>query len=188
MNKLTVPISEAAIRELKAGDPVSLDGVIVTGRDAAHKYMIDNFVKTGGTPPATEQEMYETLKPLLKESVIYHCGPVVQQENGGWKFVAAGPTTSIREEPYQADFEITWKPIIKGATLTAVCAFGVGMLCQAKRKRKSKMLPLIEFVRLCKREGCNNYFVDSGSRGTKREYCLSDECNTKRSLERQGRL
>ena len=103
MHKLTVPISEEAIRELKAGDPVSLNGVIVTGRDAAHKYMIDNFVKTSGNPPAPEQDMYATLKTLLKESVIYHCGPVVQQENGVWRFVAAGPTTSIREEPYQAD-------------------------------------------------------------------------------------
>jgi fumarate hydratase class I len=103
MHKLTVPISEDAIRELKAGDPVSLNGVIVTGRDAAHKYMVDHFVKTGGNPPAAEQEMYDTLKTLLKESVIYHCGPVVQQENGVWRFVAAGPTTSIREEPYQAD-------------------------------------------------------------------------------------
>ncbi|MBN1564971.1 MAG: fumarate hydratase C-terminal domain-containing protein [Anaerolineae bacterium] len=103
MHKLTVPISEEAIRELKAGDPVSLNGVIVTGRDAAHKYLIDNFVKTGGQPPAAEQDMYATLQTLLKESVIYHCGPVVQQTDGIWKFVAAGPTTSIREEPYQAD-------------------------------------------------------------------------------------
>jgi fumarate hydratase subunit beta len=102
MHKLTVPISEDEIRELKAGDPVSLNGVIVTGRDAAHKYMIDNFVKTGGNPPSAEKDMYETLKPLLKEGVIYHCGPVVQQDNGVWRFVAAGPTTSIREEPYQA--------------------------------------------------------------------------------------
>lgn len=103
MNKLTIPISETAIRELKAGDSISLSGVIVTGRDTAHKYMIDTFVKTGGTPPSTEQGMYDTLKTLLKESVIYHCGPVVQQEKGVWRFVAAGPTTSIREEPYQAD-------------------------------------------------------------------------------------
>jgi fumarate hydratase subunit beta len=102
MHKLTVPISEDEIRELKAGDPVSLNGVIVTGRDAAHKYMIDNFVNTGGNPPSAEKDMYETLKPLLKEGVIYHCGPVVQQDNGVWRFVAAGPTTSIREEPYQA--------------------------------------------------------------------------------------
>jgi fumarate hydratase subunit beta len=102
MHRLTVPISEEAIRALKAGDSVSLNGVIVTGRDAAHKYMIDNFVKTGGHPPAAEKDMYETLKTLLNEGVIYHCGPVVQQEHGVWRFVAAGPTTSIREEPYQA--------------------------------------------------------------------------------------
>jgi fumarate hydratase subunit beta len=102
MHKLTIPISKNEIRELNAGDPVSLNGVIVTGRDAAHKYMIDNFVNTGGNPPSAEKDMYETLKPLLKEGVIYHCGPVVQQDNGVWRFVAAGPTTSIREEPYQA--------------------------------------------------------------------------------------
>ena len=36
--------------------------------------------------------------------MIYHCGPVVSQdESGRWHFVAAGPTTSIREEPYEAD-------------------------------------------------------------------------------------
>jgi len=42
--------------------------------------------------------------PYMKDTVIYHCGPVVDQDQGGpWRFVAAGPTTSIREEPYQAD-------------------------------------------------------------------------------------
>ena len=35
--------------------------------------------------------------------MIYHCGPVVQKRNDKWVFTAAGPTTSIREEPYQAD-------------------------------------------------------------------------------------
>jgi fumarate hydratase subunit beta len=103
MRKLTVPISEATIRELKVGEPVSLSGVISTGRDAAHKYMIDNFVKTNGQPPETEQALYTELQKILQDGVIYHCGPVVQQKNGTWTFVAAGPTTSIREEPYQAD-------------------------------------------------------------------------------------
>lgn len=103
MRNLTIPISEAEIRELKAGDPVTISGVIVTGRDTAHKYMIENFVKTGGNPPAAEQALHNELKTLLKDSIIYHCGPVVKQENGVWTFVAAGPTTSIREEPYQAD-------------------------------------------------------------------------------------
>jgi fumarate hydratase subunit beta len=101
-HELTVPISEEAVRALRTGDTVSLNGVIATARDTAHKYMIENFVK--GDAPAAEQDMHEILKALLKEGVIYHCGPVVRQDDGGaWRFVAAGPTTSIREEPYQAD-------------------------------------------------------------------------------------
>lgn len=103
MRKLTVPISEDQIRELTVGEPVSLSGIISTGRDAAHKYMIDNFIKTNGQPPESEKDLYTKLKSILGDGVIYHCGPVVQQENGVWRFVAAGPTTSIREEPYQAD-------------------------------------------------------------------------------------
>jgi len=90
MIKLTVPISEEEIRKLKVGDAVSLSGVIVTARDEAHKLMID--------------EKPEFIRNVLKESVIYHCGPVVKQdETGKWQFVSAGPTTSAREEPYQAD-------------------------------------------------------------------------------------
>ncbi len=103
MHELTVPISEADIRALRVGEAVSLNGVIVTARDAAHKYMIENFVKTGGHPPAAEAPLYQELKKVLAGGVIYHCGPVVQQTDGKWSFVAAGPTTSIREEPYQAD-------------------------------------------------------------------------------------
>jgi fumarate hydratase class I len=48
--------------------------------------------------------VYEELKKILNGSVIYHCGPVVSGlDTKDYKFVAAGPTTSIREEPYQAD-------------------------------------------------------------------------------------
>ena len=100
--KLTVPISEERIRALKVGDSVLVSGVIFTGRDAAHKYMMDNFIK--GTCPDSEKETYEILKKGLAGGVIYHCGPVVRKLDGGeYEFVAAGPTTSIREEPYQAD-------------------------------------------------------------------------------------
>jgi fumarate hydratase class I len=100
--KLTIPISEEQIRALHVGDSVLLSGVIFTARDAAHKYMIENFVK--GECPDSEREVYEVLKKGLKGSVIYHCGPVVKKhEDGKYEFVAAGPTTSIREEPYQAD-------------------------------------------------------------------------------------
>jgi fumarate hydratase subunit beta len=101
---LTIPISDAEIEQLHVGDQVFLTGVMVTGRDAAHTYIIDNFVKTAGRPPESEAALYEKLKTLLQGSAIYHCGPVVRQDDTGkWHFVAAGPTTSIREEPYQAD-------------------------------------------------------------------------------------
>ncbi len=90
MIKLKTPISEEEIRKLKVGDTVMLSGVIVTGRDEAHKLMIE--------------EKPDFIRDALKESVIYHCGPVVKKdESGKWQFVSAGPTTSAREEPYQAD-------------------------------------------------------------------------------------
>ena len=100
---LTTPIPDEAIRQLHAGDTVYLNGVIITGRDAAHKFMVESFIKSDAIP-AEEAELYERLKQLLDGGVIYHCGPVVRQDQAGkWHFVAAGPTTSIREEVYQAD-------------------------------------------------------------------------------------
>lgn len=102
MRKLTVPITDEEIRALHAGDTVHLNGVIVTGRDAAHKFMTEHFIKPDVIAGA-DADLHKTLQELLDGSVIYHCGPVVKQmENGTWKFVAAGPTTSIREEVYQA--------------------------------------------------------------------------------------
>jgi len=102
MPELTTPISDEDIRSLKAGDTVYLNGVIVTGRDAAHKFMIEHFIKQ--PVQGDEVELYEELKKLLDGGVIYHCGPVVKtHEDGSYSFVAAGPTTSIREEVYQAD-------------------------------------------------------------------------------------
>ncbi|MBN1178066.1 MAG: fumarate hydratase C-terminal domain-containing protein [Anaerolineae bacterium] len=100
---LTIPLSEADVRALHVGDTVMLTGVMVTGRDAAHKYMVETFIRTDAVPES-EQSLYEELKALLKGSMVYHCGPVVRQLEGGrWAFVAAGPTTSIREEPYEAE-------------------------------------------------------------------------------------
>ncbi len=103
MRRLTVPIADEEICALKAGDTVYLNGVIVTGRDAAHKFMVEKYVKAKEIE-AGERPLHDELKRLLNGSVIYHCGPVVKQhEDGTWEFVAAGPTTSIREEVYQAD-------------------------------------------------------------------------------------
>jgi len=101
---LTIPVSDAAIQKLHVGDQVRLTGVMVTGRDAAHKYMIETFIRRDGLIPEAERELHAQLMGWLKGSFIYHCGPVVRQdESGRWHFVAAGPTTSIREEPYQAE-------------------------------------------------------------------------------------
>ena len=103
MQKVTIPISDEVIRSLKMGDPVLLSGVMITGRDAVHKWMNDTFIKKTRTPEGDDLEVYEALKPILNGGIIYHCGPVVSGlDTKQYKFVAAGPTTSIREEPYQA--------------------------------------------------------------------------------------
>ncbi|HET9704693.1 MAG TPA: FumA C-terminus/TtdB family hydratase beta subunit [Vicinamibacterales bacterium] len=84
---LQAPIDEATIRSLKVGDVVMVSGRAYTGRDAVHHHLASH------APPVD-----------LSGGVLYHCGPVVaKQADGGWKVTAAGPTTSIREEPYQAD-------------------------------------------------------------------------------------
>jgi fumarate hydratase class I len=83
---LQTPLTEAQVRGLKAGDMVLLSGTVFTGRDEVHKYLYK-----GGDLPA------------LRDGIIYHCGPVVVEEGSTYRVMAAGPTTSIREEPYQAD-------------------------------------------------------------------------------------
>jgi fumarate hydratase, class I len=83
---LQAPITEEQVRSLKVGDVVLVSGLMFTGRDAVHAHLMKN-------PPPVD----------LRGSVLYHCGPVVAREGDGWRVTAAGPTTSIREEPYQAD-------------------------------------------------------------------------------------
>ncbi len=104
MREITIPIDDETIRSLKVGDPVALTGIILTGRDEVHKWMIETFVKKTREPQGDDLEVYEAITPLLDGGVIYHCGPVVSGlDTGEYQFVAAGPTTSIREEPYQGD-------------------------------------------------------------------------------------
>lgn len=104
MRAVDIPISDEVIRSLKVGDPVALSGVMITGRDTVHKWMNDTFIKKTRPPQGDDLEVYAAIQPLLDGGVIYHCGPVVAGlDTHQYKFVAAGPTTSIREEPYQAD-------------------------------------------------------------------------------------
>ena len=85
---LQTPLDEEDVRKLKLGDTVAIDGRIFTARDAAHKYMTGN-PDLGRLPDFTG-------------GVIYHCGPVIVRNDDGWRVTAAGPTTSTREEPYEA--------------------------------------------------------------------------------------
>ncbi len=99
--KLSIPASDEAIRALHVGDSVMLTGVMITGRDAVHKWLVDNFINPSRSPWVDDQTVYE---PILDGGMIYHCGPVVGGlDTKQYRFVAAGPTTSIREEPYQGD-------------------------------------------------------------------------------------
>ena len=88
MISLQTPFTEEKVRALKVGDEVGITGIVFTGRDAVHKYLHEG----GQLPPGVN----------LREGIIYHCGPVVMKDaQGQWQVTAAGPTTSIREEPYQ---------------------------------------------------------------------------------------
>jgi len=81
---LDAPLDETKVRSLKVGDVVLISGEMVTGRDAVHHYLMHND------------------SPMnLRGALLYHCGPVVLKQNGSYKMTAAGPTTSIREEPYE---------------------------------------------------------------------------------------
>jgi fumarate hydratase subunit beta len=104
MNDLSVPISDEQIRQLNVGDTVTISGTIITGRDAVHKWMIETFIRKTREPKGDDLEVYESIKTILAGGAIYHCGPIVAGlDSGDYRFVAAGPTTSIREEPYQGE-------------------------------------------------------------------------------------
>ncbi len=102
--QISIPISDDVIRSLHVGDTVYLNGVMITGRDTVHKWMSDTFIRKTRQPAGDDLEVYEALKPILNGGLIYHCGPVVAGlDTKQYKFMAAGPTTSIREEPYQGE-------------------------------------------------------------------------------------
>lgn len=104
MRKLRIPIQDDEIRDLRVGEPVALQGIMITGRDAVHTWMVDTFIKKTRQPQGDDFEVYQAIKPILDGGVIYHCGPVVSGlDTRDYRFVAAGPTTSSREEPYQSD-------------------------------------------------------------------------------------
>ena len=84
---LKVPLSSEDVLALKLGDQVCISGIVVTARDRAHDYLI-------------KRPEDEPLPFGLRDGVIYHCGPLVRQKEGGYEVVSAGPTTSARMNPY----------------------------------------------------------------------------------------
>ena len=104
MRQVNLPMSDEVVRSLSVGEPLLLTGTMLTGRDTVHKWMIDTFIKKTRPAQGDDLDVYEAILPILEGGVIYHCGPVVGGlDTGDYRFVAAGPTTSIREEPYQGD-------------------------------------------------------------------------------------
>ena len=130
MTNLHYPFAEKQVRALKAGDAVSITGRIYTGRDKFHKYFAD-----GGKLPVD-----------FRDGALYHCGPVIVEVRGkseelrvkagksserGWKVMAAGPTTSVRENPYEPAFIaksgvrlVIGKGGMDAATLAAMKKYG----------------------------------------------------------------
>lgn len=82
-----LPLRPEDVRRFQVGDSLLLSGTVFTARDAVHHYLA-----AGNAPPCD-----------LRGAVLYHCGPVIVREGNRWRVTAAGPTTSIREEPYMAD-------------------------------------------------------------------------------------
>ena len=147
MITLTYPFDEKAVRALKAGDAVSITGRLYTGRDKFHKFVAD-----GGALPVD-----------FTDGALYHCGPVCVRDgaDGAWRVVAAGPTTSVRENPYEPAFIvasgvrlIVGKGGMDAATLAAMkrhgCVYvqavgGAGALYAAAVRRVAGVSLLDEF-------------------------------------------
>jgi fumarate hydratase subunit beta len=93
MEVISTPLSEKTVRSLKLGDVISIDGMVITGRDELHIRALE-YLDEGKEVPKE-----------LKGAVIYHCGPIMSKdENGVWNIVAAGPTTSARMNSLEARF------------------------------------------------------------------------------------
>jgi len=101
MIELTVPISEEQILSLHAGDAVAISGIGTTGRDAAHKYLVERLIEGKRPLAAEDQRIYDELKKIYRGGVIYHSGPILRNDDGRWSIVSSGPTTSIRDEIYE---------------------------------------------------------------------------------------
>ncbi|HAK88399.1 MAG TPA: fumarate hydrolyase [Nitrospiraceae bacterium] len=91
VKKINTPLTEDIVLNLKIGDIVSISGRIVTGRDSVHKFLFHER-------PDKKEIPFD-----LEGGIIYHCGPIISKTDDAYKLIAAGPTTSMRVEMYEAD-------------------------------------------------------------------------------------
>jgi len=98
--KLHTPITKQVVQKLKVGDVVFVSGKIITMRDQAHKRAL-KYLNLGKPIPVK-----------VKGSVVFHCGPLVKKTGGKWEVLAAGPTTSVRMEPFEAEFIEKFRPLM----------------------------------------------------------------------------
>ena len=96
MKRLKLPLTKDDVLSLHAGDMVSINGRIITGRDKLHKYLVDK-------KPSKKQ-----MPVNLEGTILYHCGPVVKKTSRGYEIVASGPTTSMRVEMYEPEIIRTY--------------------------------------------------------------------------------
>ena len=98
---LKTPVPEKEIRNLRAGDLIYITGTVITARDEAHLKALELHEK-GEAPPVD-----------FKGNGVFHCGPIMQKDDGGeWRVVAAGPTTSARMEIFQDEFIKVYRPSV----------------------------------------------------------------------------
>jgi len=97
---LKTPVPEEEIRKLRAGDLIYVTGTVITARDEAHLKALELHEK-GESPPVE-----------FKGNGVFHCGPIMKKDEGAWRVVAAGPTTSARMEIFQDEFIEAYRPAV----------------------------------------------------------------------------
>ena len=90
--RLTTPLDEGKVRNLRTGDVVYMKGDIITARDEAHIRALE-YLDEGKDIPV-----------IFKDATIFHCGPIMNKSGDEWRLVAAGPTTSSRMNALEPEF------------------------------------------------------------------------------------
>lgn len=121
--RLRTPLTQQAVQKLRVGDVAFISGKIITMRDQAHKKALKN--RSIGRP----------IPVKVENLAVFHCGPIVKKTGGKWKVLAAGPTTSARMEPFEAEFIARFRPRMiigkggMGTSTTKALQEYVGVYC-----------------------------------------------------------